>query len=182
VNVKPIARRIFWRRPKPTPVEGTVTMYDSVNVAEIPRKAEAVAGYVDGLWPTWLDVVREFPRAHKVSIAVTAKAAADCLDIERGDAAIADAAAWVKRQRRAGAKRPIVYTSASNAAALLEALEKAGLKRTQFRLWTAHYTNKQHCCSAACGYDVGADATQWSPHALGRNLDVSLCAPGFFAI
>lgn len=159
-----------------------VTMYDDINLALIPANAEAVAGYVNGRWPTYDTVVKRWPHAHHLSIAVTSHADADCLDVEPGDATNDVAAAWVKRQQARGIKRPVVYTSVSNAQALVNVLNKAGISRTQFRLWTAHYTGKEHFCNAYCGFGLmtPADATQWTDRALGRSLDQSVCRNDFF--
>lgn len=172
------------RKPKPQPI----TMYDSIDVAQIPRDAVAAAGYVNGRWPTFS---RLGPHKHRLSIAVSASANAECLDVEKGDATISQAPAWVKRQLKRGVKRPVVYTSVSRAPALLRALSDAGIrvKRAkirrwlgpQIRLWTAHYTFHPHICSKECGFgDITADATQYHDHALGKNLDASLVSPTFF--
>ena len=158
-----------------------ITMYDSVNTKMIPADAEAVAGYVGGFWPTFPTLVLEWPKAKKLSIAVNARQDAECLDVEAGDARPDQAPAWVKRQIKRGVKRPVVYGSVSQMGLILRTLEKAGIHRSQVRVWTAHYTFKPHLCSAACGFgDLKADATQYSDHALGRNLDASLCSAGFF--
>ena len=39
-----------------------------------------------------------------------------------------------------------------------------------------------HPVASACGFGMTgkADATQYSDHALGKNLDASICAPTFF--
>lgn len=160
-----------------------VTMYDSIDVHQIPADAQAVAGYVGGKWPTYHALEMKFPKAHRLSIAVFASEDADCLDVEPGDARIDQAAMWVKRQLARGVYRPVVYTSVSQAAGLLKALSQAGVARSEVRLWTAHYTFRPHRCSSKCGFGMWttADATQWSDHALGRNLDASLCSPTFFA-
>lgn len=184
----PIIRRglgDFWRKlrkPKSTPVPQPITMYDSVNVSVIPAHAAAVAGYVNGFWPTFASLAQSHPNAHRLSIAVSASADAECLDIEKGDATPDQAPAWVKRQLQRGVKRPVVYASASQVPAVLSALRAGGIKRKQIRLWTAHYTNKPHRCNALCGLGVfeRADATQYTDHALGRNLDASICSPTFF--
>ena len=163
-------------RPKPT------TMYDSIDVKQIPVNAQAVAGYVGGFWPTYKTLALEFPNAKLLSIAVNARQDAECLDVEQGDARPDQAAAWVKRQKGLGVKTPVVYCSVSQAGLLLRTLAKAGISRADVRLWTAHYTFKPHLCSSSCGFgDIKADATQWTDRALGRNLDQSLCSPGFFA-
>lgn len=169
---------LIGRRPK------QITMYDSVDLRQIPSGAAAVAGYVGGHWPTFGTLAAEWPNStHKLSIAVNASEDAECLDVERGDASIDQAAAWVKRQHARGIKKPVVYTSVSQASLLLRALGRAGITRSQVRLWTAHYTFKAHRCSAVCGFGFAsrADATQYTDHALGRNLDASLCSPTFFA-
>lgn len=160
----------------------SITMFDAVTWQNIPKDAEAVAGYVNGRWPTYNSVVKAHPKAHHLSIAVSSNADADCLDVEPGDATNFVAPAWVERQLARGVKRPCVYTSVSNAKALLAELARHGIMRSQIRLWTAHYTFRPHRCNAACGFGMPtlADATQWTDKALGRSLDQSLCADDFF--
>ena len=177
------AGRGYWLSGNPPKPPAELTMFDSVSVKQIPANAQAVAGYVGGWWPTFKTLEKSFPNAHRLSIAVASSEDAECLDVERGDAAIPDAAPWVKRQLRRGVARPVVYTSVSQAEALVAALAKAGVKRDQIRLWTAHYTYKQHRCSSSCGFGFTgqADATQYTDHAFGRNLDASLVGPDFFA-
>ena len=164
------------------PLATEITMYDAIDLTQVPVNAQAVAGYVDGRWPTFYSLATRFPKARLLSIAVFASEDADCLDVEPGDASVAQAPVWVKRQLAAGVKRPVVYTSVSQAKGLLDTLAKNGISRSQIRLWTAHYTFKAHRCTSACGFGFTgkADATQYSDHALGKNLDVSLCAPDFF--
>lgn len=169
--------------PTPKPPPQTVTMFDSVDVMQIPADAAAVAGYVNGRWQTFPELEKLFPTAHRLSIAVTVHADAECLDVEKGDATPDQALAWVKRQLALGVKRPVVYTFLAQAATLQAALKDAHITRDEYRLWTAHWIYKPHRCNPACGFGFKdtADATQYSDHALGRNLDASLCAPDFFA-
>ena len=153
-------------------------MYDDVNVHLIPKNAEAVAGYVNGRYKTWPAVVAGWPNAHKLSIAVSSAADAMCLDVEPGDATNQVAAGWFKRQK--GVK-PVFYTSVSNAAALIKALAQAGIMRGQYRLWTAHYTGKEHLCNAKCGFgNFQADATQFEDRVGNVSLDKSLLSDTFF--
>lgn len=160
----------------------SITMYDSIYVAEIPANAKAVAGYIGGRWPTYPVLVKKFPNAHVLSIAVASRYDAECLDVEPGDATNAVAPAWVKRQLARGVKRPVVYTSVANARALLNELARNEIRRDQVRLWTAHYTYREHVCGSQCGFNLGttADATQWTNKALGRTLDQSICLDSFF--
>lgn len=161
---------------KPTPRSPTkqIVMYDSIEIGTVPPGPEAVAGYVGGAWPTYKELVKRFPKAHHLSIAIAASEDADCLDIENGDATSGEAAAWVKRQHARGIARPVVYASLSTMPAVLNALAKAGIPRKAVRVWTAHYTYKPHI-------ELGSDATQYDDKALGRNLDISLCKPDFFS-
>jgi hypothetical protein len=157
------------------------TMYDSVDLTQIPADAVAVAGYVNGKYQTFPELATRFPHAKRGSIDVLANADADFLDVEKGDATPEHAAAWVKRQLALGRKRPGVYCSVSAVKGLLELLAAAGIPRTRIRLWTAHYTFLPHLCGPACGYGMSttADATQYTDIALGHKLDASLCTPRF---
>lgn len=159
-------------------------MFDSIEVDQIPTNAPAVAGYVGGNWPTYLELQTRFPKAEKLSIAISASEDAQCLDIEAGDATPGQAPGWVRRQLARGVKRPVLYTSASQMDLVVSVLRAAGIGRSQVRLWSAHYTFAPHLCGPhSCGevHSTTADATQWTDAALGRNLDQSLVAAGFFA-
>lgn len=153
-------------------------MFDSITLDAIPGNAAAVAGYTSGFWPTYPEVVKRWPNAKHLSIAVTSSHDAACLDVEPGDASPADAPAWFKRQ---SVKKPCVYTSISMAQALVVLLGHAGIDRSKYRLWTAHYNDSAHRCTAACGFNFQgvADATQFTDKSGGKNLDESLCAPDF---
>ena len=163
----------------------TGILYDSIDVTQIPLDAPAVAGYVNGSWATWPSLAVKFPRAQRLSIAVTAASDADCLDIEAGDATVADAPGWYARQKTRGAARPCFYASASVMGALVNTLQAAGISRSLVRLWSAHYGSSlgAHVCApATCGeVPIPMDGTQWTSMALGRNLDQSLVADDFFA-
>lgn len=169
-------------RPRPA------VMYDSVTVSAIPKDAKAVAGYVNGAWPTWPDILAGWPHAERVSIAVTSSVLADCLDIEPGNADNGDAVGWYRRFKDAAAKnhtpgkKPIFYTSASNTDALVSTLTAAGIKRGAYILWTAHYGAGKHLCGPdTCRLTSHkADASQWTDSSHGRNLDESVCRRSFW--
>lgn len=157
-------------------------MFDSVTLSAIPPAAPAVAGYVNGNWPTYNQVVVKWPQARHLSISVNQAGDAECLDVEGGDATPDQAPAWILRQQARGVARPVVYTSVSAAQTLLNVLAHAGIPRASVRLWTAHYIYTAHLCGPGCGYGLTttADATQWTDRSLGRNLDESLTAESFF--
>jgi|SRR5579884_814710 len=157
-------------------------MFDDVDLSKIPVHAAAVAGYVNGRWPTYSQLATKFPLAKHLSIAVNAEVDAECLDIERFDATPDQAPNWVRRQIARGVKLPVVYCALSDAEKVVRILAASGINRSEYRLWTAHYNYKPHLCSASCGFGFTshADATQWTDKALGRDLDASLCSTEFF--
>lgn len=181
----------YWLFGKPPKRVDPILMYDSIDVTQIPRSAEAVAGYVNGKWKTFPELVAQWPdQTHKLSIAVASWADADCLDVERGDATNDVAPAWVKRQIARGVKRPALYSSVSNWPALEATLNRAGIRtrrtifgKPQVRRFTAHYGAGPHLCTSKCwrGFVGTADATQFDDKAFGRNLDASVCSPSFFS-
>jgi hypothetical protein len=157
-------------------------MFDSVDLNQIPAHANAVAGYTSGNWPTYVEMVKRWPHAQHLSIAVDASHDALCLDVEKGDATPEQAPAWFHRQVQRGIEKPVLYASLSVCKeSLVPTMEAARIGRESYRLWSAHYTGTPHLCGPSEGLSVAADATQWTDAALGRNLDESLCSDAFFA-
>lgn len=157
----------------------TRVMYDAVDVGQIPADAGAVAGYVDGHFPTFRKLSRF--KANRLSITVTASNDAACLDVEPGDATPELAAGWVRRQLDRGQYRPVIYASRDTMPAIIHALQAAGIDRSRVRLWSAHWGIGPHICSSvACGASFTADGTQFTDKALGRSLDESLLVDDFF--
>ena len=161
-------------------------MFDSIEADQLPEGAPAVAGYVDGNWVTFPELVVKFPNAARLSIATNPHNSARCLDVEKGNALIPQAVNWVKAQLQAGRKRPVLYASVSTWPQLEAALKAGGVKRgfpgrRRYRRWTAHYTGHPHRCTRNCwpGFRGRAAATQYTDHADGRNLDASLCSRDF---
>jgi peptidoglycan hydrolase-like protein with peptidoglycan-binding domain len=158
-------------------------MFDATDISQIPPGAVAVAGYVDGLWVTYPGLVAQFPHADVLSIAVTAEADAECLDIETGDATPADAAAWYERQRARGISRPCLYASASLMETdVVPVITAAGIDRAAVRLWSAHYAGQHICGPSSCGLtSIDMDGTQWTDQAgPGGGADESLLLADFF--
>lgn len=161
--------------PKPKPPASRFTMFDTTNPGTtLPvQHPQAVAGYVNGAWPSYNGLLKRYPGAKHLSIAVNAGADARCLDVETGDATPADAPAWVRRQHARGVARPVVYANTSTMPAVIAALEADHIKRDEYLVWTAHYTGVAHI-------EPGSDATQWESVERGAsNYDTSLCQPWF---
>ena len=161
-------------------------MYDSAYNDQFPRGAQAYAAYVDGSvgdQPNYDYIVKTFPKAHHLSIALFASDDADVLDVEQGAASPGDLPAWYDRQKRRGIQRPCVYSNASTMKdTILPVLAHAKISRPSVRLWSAHYGVGEHICGPkSCGaVPIEVDGTQWTPNALGRTLDQSLLHENFF--
>lgn len=157
-----------------------LTMYDAIDVSQIPANPQAVAGYVGGFWPDYSTEVKKFPSAYHLSIAVSASEDADCLDIENGDAVPSQAPAWVRRQLGRGVYRPVLYASLSVMPTVVATLESSGIQRSEVRLWVAHYIyNRTNAIAEITRLHY--DGEQWNDHALSRNLDESVLVSNFFA-
>jgi hypothetical protein len=147
-------------------------MFDDTSVELIPRFARAVAGYVNGLYITVPALRLRFKGRRIVTIAVSSAARAQFLDIESGNATIADAPGWWERNKDLGARG--FYIAESEAAALVAYLEAHGIHRHEYILWTAHYDGTRHICGpTSCGCPVEADGTQWTDRANNESLDES---------
>jgi hypothetical protein len=159
-------------------------MFDCTTVSVIPSTATAAAGYVGGAWPTFEsgELRRHLPKARLVGIAVASRHDAETLDVEPGDAAPADAPAWVRRQHARGIDRPAVYAAAGEMSTVLAALDAAGIHPDEYRVWTAHVGAGKHLCGpSTCGLiSVKAHATQWTWTSGGVDLDESVCRPSFW--
>ena len=161
-------------------------MYDTISNDQFPAGGQAYAGYVDGAvgdQPNYAYIVRTFPKAFHLSIALFPGDNADALDVEPGASSPSDVPAWYARQKQRGIQRPCVYASASTMTAnILPVLNQAKISRSAVRLWSAHYGPGEHICGPnSCGaMPIEADGTQWTSNALGRNLDQSLLLDTFF--
>ncbi len=142
-------------------------MWDTTDIPPVgvPHNAQIVAGYINGKYQSYQPLVAWCPGAQHVSIAVTARADADVLDIENGDATPADAPGWVDRQHARGLWQPTLYCEKSAWDAVKQAV---GGRNVAY--WVADYLN-----SGAPHTLPGASAVQYvnhGPH--NENVDLSL--------
>lgn len=161
-------RKEVTEKEKPT---SSFLMFDSITVSEIFSSAVAVAGYVGGNWPTYPELLKRFPKAKHLSIAVNLTENAECLDVESGDATVADVPTWVKHQLARGVKRPCIYASLSRWGEINAVLAQYALS-SRVRRWVADYTGAPHI-------PTGFDACQFTNKYTGRDLDASLCHATF---
>ncbi len=159
----------------------TILMFDDVLVADLPS-ADAYAAYIDGIFENLAQLRARFPAARILTIAVKSTDVADCLDIESGDATNAEAAAWFKLVLAHGVTKPCFYTSASNVDLLVDELDRAGIGRSSYRIWSAHYGMGSHICgpSSCRACNNTCDATQFLQGISGQTADESVCQETFF--
>lgn len=161
-------------------------MLDSIYVANLPTGADAYLGYTGGAWPTFATLERFFPHAHLISMAINASEDAEGLDVENGDATIAEIYGWFIRQQARGVWRPIVYHSAYQMNDVVATMTANGFARASYRLLSAHYGAGEHICGPhSCGLvDTECDGTQFTdtaPGLHGSQIDASVLADDFFA-
>jgi hypothetical protein len=147
-------------------------MFDDTTIETIPADAVAVAGYVNGAWPTFTKLVAKFPNAKHASIAATSYADADFLDVENGDATPADVPAWIARQKKLSKKLIGIYASLYTWPEIFAILKQSHIDSSSIKKWVADYTGRQHI-------PVGFDACQWTDSYDGKSLDASWCLPNF---
>lgn len=163
----------------------TREMYDVVNVSAVPHGVFAVAGYLQGNWPTYRPLVIAFPSAVHVPISigpfpvyrdsVSPSIRMVCLDIEPGDANPSVAGAWDKGELALGVI-PCDYANLSTMPAVKASIAASHLSLSQVELWDADWTFHAHL-------DAGYQATQWTDHGpQGQNYDETSASLGFLGI
>jgi peptidoglycan hydrolase-like protein with peptidoglycan-binding domain len=174
----------------------TLSMPDSVTVANLPDGYPAYLGYTDGKFNTAAELRRRFPAAELVLLTATgentaahgARVAAGA-DSEPGDLTAAAAVALVQAKAELGL-RPVIYASTVGAAgygmpSVLAEMRALGIDRQDVRLLSAHYGDGLHICGPhTCRLiDVEMDGTQWTSMFKGLNgsdVDMSMLADDFF--
>lgn len=158
-------------------------MFDDVTVSLLPAGFDAYAAYVDGRFANFAAVKARFPHVNILSVDVNgSNTDANALDIEPGDDTNAGAVPWVREKLIRRDRRIVVYTSVSNVDALVNTLAIAGIARSSYKIWSAHYAAGEHICGpGTCRLtSFACDGTQYTDRANGDSLDESLLDDGFF--
>lgn len=143
---------------KGTPV---IYMEDAVTVSDLQPGFPAYAGYYNGTYANLTEMRARFPRAYIVSVSPNGANGAMCIDIEPGDAVPANAPGFWHNSSHGGAVKPWFYGSASWTSSIVNALTSAGIPRSSYFIWSAHYIGAHICGPGTCGYPQ-ADATQYA--------------------
>lgn len=165
----------------------THSMFDSVDLSQIPSSPFAVAGYTSGLYPTWPSLTLRFPKAHRVPVVIAAfpvyrslVGRMACLDVEPYDASPAQSGPWARGELGVGVT-PCLYSDLHEMGAVKASLAQwLGPKwRSKVFLWLAYYIGRP-------GLIAGYDAVQYTDHAVVsgqiRNLDESTVSSSFLGI
>lgn len=144
----------------------TRVMRDSTNAADIPLTGtDIVAGYDNGLYGWSKAEWGRFPHVPHVGIDVIGNHyTSGVLDVERGDASITTAVAWVreKRTKHIGSYVPVIYTSRSNLTPLYNAMNAAGFRIARdFKVWVATLDGTKTLSDM-----TGVVAVQWAGESL----------------
>lgn len=129
----------------------TRLMYDGITPAKLPKGGDIYASYIDGEWPYFSQLVKLFPHAKHLSIAVDPTHDADILDVERYDALPSQAPDWVYRQRHRSIT-PIVYMNAATWPTVKQAFYAQHVTEPYY--WVADYDHGPTI-------PTGAIAVQW---------------------
>lgn len=154
-----------------------ITMYDSTNVADLPAGGLAYAGYVDGYYRTFPDLLVRFGHAKLLGIAVNPMTIAECLDVEKGNATASQVPGWIRNY--ALTKRPVIYASRNLIPTILTLIGDLPI-----RIWSAHYGSKHICAPDSCGASFTADGTQYASPSTGAggHYDTSILNDNFFTV
>lgn len=154
-------------------------MYDSTTPWDIPRDAEMIAFYVDGLYawkPEWLNM---FPNAVKVSISAIGARTAHVGDVEPGCIwPPRNAVPWVLRARADGID-PTIYTNERNDwGSVRQAFRDAGVREPHY--WVANYDGVRVLPSGAVAKQFAwpPDSGRYSgkPWETGKHYDLNIVA------
>lgn len=117
---------------------------DAAKIRAVWQPGDLVGFYVAGNSYIWTPQERAlFPPSALVSITLTAAAAADVLDVERGGANPADTRGWIAQAKAAGYYRPTVYCSRLTIPAVRQGTGQYILGR-DYDIWAADYTGTPH--------------------------------------
>ena len=150
-------------------------IYDSVNPLGIPAGVEVVAGYVDGDYANIAGLRAAHPQAYILEITVTGRKGVRVVDCERGDLSPREAAQWAFVELRAG-RRPTIYCSESNWAAVIECLKAMRVHQEAIDWWIASWTTVNRAPGPVPNIFPGAQARQYAsdvPHN-GSSFDLSV--------
>ncbi len=157
----------------------TITMYDAIpeEFGNIPADPPAVAAYVDG-FGGYSQLASRFPHAHRLSITIHGNTAR-CADVEAGAMGLDQLPGWYHTKADHSQGKPWIYGSASTVPAIINTMQLAGISRSSYFIWSAHWAGRHICGPHTCGFPQ-ADGTQYDDHVNGRSCDISVLSDDMF--
>lgn len=171
------------RNPAQMPQPTHVTVIDSTSIEAIPDTARRIAAYIDGEYANVQTAHTERPDAEVIAITVLGNPYAQVADLEAGALTVTQVRDWLRRARHTGQQRPCIYVEVSRLVSVVDQLWRLGEPRSNYRLWSAHWTTDPHICSAACGigdYEPPG-MTQYESNYRESRIDLSLTTVGWWA-
>lgn len=112
-------------------------LFDSIKAANIPKDAQAIAGYVDGRY-AWSQLdFDSFPQALIKRHITVGYFAGDTLDVERYDASPSFAGIWCRNRLSAGIINPWVYSDRNDQKACEDFMWNEDISLDQASMWIA---------------------------------------------
>lgn len=155
----------------------TKRMGDAIDPHQLPGGLDAYAGYGDGRWPDYLAIAAAHPTAYLLELTVYLANLGQGIDMEPMDATVDQFPAYYRARVQGGVWRPVGYASISAMPGVIHAASVAGIPRSAYRLWSAHYGAGQHICGPTTCGGAACDGTQWIDHG---GWDESLLHDDFF--
>lgn len=169
--------------PFQMPDQTHVVVIDSVSITRMPGATRRIAAYIDGEYANVNDAHTLRPGAQVIAITVLGDPYAQVADLEAGALSVTEVADWLRRARIRGQQRPCIYVEVSRLVSVVNQLAELGQPRSSYRLWSAHWTNHPHICSAACGigdYEPPG-MTQYESNFEDSGVDLSMTTAGWWA-
>lgn len=152
---------------------------DSVGVSSLRAGLSVYGGYAYGPFDNWAQLVARFGGRKLVSISpvVESSVFVNCLDIEPGNASPSQGPGFIRlKNHGTGVVKPIIYCSAGDISAVNGAMAAAGISRSEYFIWSAHWIGLHICGPGTCGYPQ-ADACQYASN---NSFDSDVWNAGIF--
>lgn len=155
----------FLARSLTAGVTAQVDGQDAVTPALLTPGLKVYGGYYNGTFANLSAIEARFTSAVILSITPDGANGARCLDVEPGDARPGDAPAFFRNPSHSmkpdSGVKPMIYTSAGDVQAVVNAMTTAGIARGSYLIWSAHWIGRHICAPSSCGFPV-ADGTQYA--------------------